>query len=427
LSTHETNRHPSNSQSTTGRLHWVRYVCGALALLVLGAGLYFSQLSGTDPRVYSNDFNVFYHAASEVLSGRDPYQSSLGDWTPYLYTPLLAELLIPLAVLPLKLAAYLWFVINAFALGASAWLSAILVADPGGKLRANDVAERRPIFISLLVAMGSALVLSRFALDNFSLGQVNSLIAFLCVAHVYLYVKGRKAASALMFALAAGIKLTPILFIVWHLARRRLKFAAACVVVLAAVTLLSFLPLGARAADAWNTFVGRTIRNEQGFDYAYAGNQSLRGLIERVEGDAGPSDASRSPASAPASITSVVLILFTVLVAARAGDETASAAPFFCLLVVLSPLSWKAHFVSLILPISYLMARTIRGKRGSLAALSLVASLILFNLTSPRVIGLPAAEWADSHSLVLAGALITFVACIVELSSSRESQPLTLP
>src|SRR5215813_5452270 len=63
LSTHETNRHPSNSQSTTGGLHWVRYVCGALALLVLGAGLYFSQLSGTDPRVYSNDFNVFYHAA----------------------------------------------------------------------------------------------------------------------------------------------------------------------------------------------------------------------------------------------------------------------------------------------------------------------------------------------------------------------------
>jgi alpha-1,2-mannosyltransferase len=397
-----------------------------VALLVLAAGLYFSRLSGTDPRVYSNDFNVFYHAATEVLSGRDPYQSSLGDWTPYLYPPLLAELLIPLAVLPLKLAAYLWFVINAFALGAAAWLSAILVAESVGGLRAKDGAERRSFLISSLVALGSTLVLCRFALDNFSLGQVNPLVAFFCVGHVYLYSKGRRTASAFLFALAAAIKLTPMVFIVWHLARKRIKFATACAGLLAAVTLLSFLPLGARAPDAWNTFLSRTIRNEQGFNYAYAGNQSLRGLIERAEGGAGVSESSRAPASLPAAIASLALILLAVFVAARTGDETGSAAPFFCLLVVLSPLSWKAHFVSLIFPISYLMTRAVRAQQswlGWLAALSLFASFMLFNLTSPTVIGLPAAEWSDSHSLVLGGALITFIACIVELTSRREWLP----
>src|SRR5258705_12706413 len=85
-----------------------RIVLSLIALAIVLSGFYFAKQSGDDSAVYSNDFNVFYHAAGEVLGGRDPYQRSLGEWTPYLYPPLLAILLTPLAVLPLPVAAYVW-------------------------------------------------------------------------------------------------------------------------------------------------------------------------------------------------------------------------------------------------------------------------------------------------------------------------------
>src|SRR5215813_2252777 len=84
----------------------------ALALLVvtiLVSGIHFANQSGVYPEAYSNDFNVYYFAAREMTDGRDPYQQSLGEWVAYLYPPLFAELLIPVALLPLPVAAYVWF------------------------------------------------------------------------------------------------------------------------------------------------------------------------------------------------------------------------------------------------------------------------------------------------------------------------------
>ena len=97
-----------------------------LILAVLLGGIYFANRSGSNPHTYKNDFNVYYFSASEVLEGKTPYENSLGEWTPYLYPPLLAELLAPIALLPLPVAAYLWFLVNAFSLFAALRMSARL-------------------------------------------------------------------------------------------------------------------------------------------------------------------------------------------------------------------------------------------------------------------------------------------------------------
>src|SRR5262249_26082833 len=160
------------------------------------------------------------------------YGRSLGEWTPYLYPPLLAELLVPLALLPLPLAAYAWFVISAASILGAAWLSALLATERG----VTSIAWR------VLLAACAVLVVLRFVLDNFNLGQVNPLIAGLAVAHVYLYARDRKTLSAIALCLAVSIKLTPALLLLYHVARLRLKFAAACIALIAAVTFASFLP-----------------------------------------------------------------------------------------------------------------------------------------------------------------------------------------
>lgn len=392
-----------------------RAAVAVLALAVLGSGVYFARQSGTNPEAYGNDFSVYYHAAREVIAGRDPYHYSLGEWTPYLYLPLLAELIVPLALLPLPVAAYVWFLISAASIVAAAWMSARLASDTPEQSGPEEQVVESFWWRGAIAACSAVLVL-RFVLDTFNLGQVNAVVAALAVAHVYLYSRDRKALSALALVVAVSIKLTPALLLVYHIAKLRLKFAVACATLLVGVTALSFLPFGPRGPDAFQTFWSRTVRNEQGYNFRYSGNQSLRGaiarLIEPSVYDAVDVGERRKLADRATLLVSVVLLALAILAAVRARGELSATAPFFCCTVLLSPLSWKAHYVILILPVAHLLSLA-KGsvKVRQLVAATLGAAFLLFNLTSPRVIGLAAAEWADDHSLVFAGALLLFTAC----------------
>lgn len=387
-----------------------------LVLAVMLCGIYFASRSGANPDQYKNDFNVYYFAAQEILEGRTPYDNSLGAWTPYLYPPLLAELLAPFAWLPLPVAAYLWFLINAFSLFVALRMSARLacrdeqefrVPPSGGSL--DKGRFRLKAGLQTFTPAITLFVLLRFVLDNFDYGQVNITVAALAVAHLYFYSKDKKIASAVVLIFAASIKITPLVFLLYHLAKGRVKFAAACVALMIAATVLSFAPFGSRAPEAFHTFVNRTIKNEQGFNFAFHGNQSLRGAIERLKGNV----EARDPSSAMAMIVGLAFLALAFFVAFKTQSEIAAAAPFFCLSVLLSPLSWKQHFVILMLPIALLVHEALRQaeprvKRFALATLTI--TFALFNLTSPKIIGVAAAEWCDAHSLVFIGAVLVLFA-----------------
>jgi len=269
--------------------HWTPITPHSVALIllvvtILVSGVHFAGQSGIYPESYSNDFNVYYFAAREMTAGHDPYQQSLGDWVAYLYPPLFAELLIPVALLPLPVAAYVWFLISVTAMLVTAWMCGALFDDVADADPSPPLLSRR-----MLIAAGAVLILIRFVLDNFNMGQVNTLVTMFAVAHVYLFTKNRKLASAFMLAIAVALKLTPGLLIVYHLARRRWRYAALCMAVTAAVMATSFLPFGTRAPQVFTVFVNRTVKNEQGFNLAYSGNQSLRATLARAVG--GPTES----------------------------------------------------------------------------------------------------------------------------------------
>jgi alpha-1,2-mannosyltransferase len=402
-----------------------------LALVIGGllSGLFFASKSSNNPNAYSNDFNVYYHAAREIISGHDPYSHSLGDWTPYIYPPLLAELAVPLAVLPLPLAAYLWFLINAASITLAAYLSVTLLSENtvGGaqQSRHSDADIWREV-----IAAGAILMVFRFVLDTLNLGQVNGLLAALAVAHIYLYSRGRRTLSAIVLAIAISIKLTPALLLVYHLAKLRLKFAIACAGILVAVTIASLLPFGLSGADVFQTFLRRTVKNEQGYDFSYSGNQSVRGAVARFRfsnEDPKDSEEARNTIDWATLASSVVLLSLAAFAAKRTKNELAGAAPFFCAIVLLSPLSWKAHFVILIPAAAWLLYAARGSHRRVYILALLLAAFILFNFTSPKVVGLAAAEWSDEHSLVLVGALLLFIGCVVLnllASKQRVENPL---
>jgi hypothetical protein len=383
-----------------------------LVLAVLFSGFYFAQRSGTNPAEYKNDFNVYYFAAQEVVAGRTPYENSLGDWTPYLYTPLLAELLVPLAFLPLPVAAYLWFLINAFSLVAALRMSMRLVLgdeEQGKRLAADGKLDDGKIPLKgrpqTIVAVITLLILLRFILDNFDYGQVNLMVTALAVAHIYFWIKGKKSYAALALGFAVAIKITPIVIVFFHIAKLRLKYAIGCMALIAAIITFSFLPFGTQAGKAFDDFFFRTIANGQGFDLAYHGNQSLQGALHRITG----SIEVMNPSLPYIRAIAIGFLLLAFIAAIFKQNPLAASLPFFCLSVLLSPLSWKQHFVVLLLPVTFLASRAL-GKQTATPAKWTILLIIFafFNLTSPKIIGGAASEWCDAHSLVFFGALILY-------------------
>ena len=381
-----------------------RWAPGTIVLLSLAAGFYFANRSGNDPSRYSNDFNVYYFASHEVLEGRDPYQRSLGDSTRYLYLPLLSELMIPLALLPLPIAAYIWFLIGAASVIATAGMSASM---------AGETSSTRSRWLHTLVFLLAPLFVVRFALDNFDLGQVNPLVGALAVAHIILYERDRKLWSAATLVVAVSIKLTPAVLIAYHLARRRFKYAAVCFALFASVTALSFAPFGSQASSAFQTFFSRTLRNEQGFDLSYSGNQSLRGVIARLRGG---EESAQNP-SEPLTIgLSLAMLGLAIVTTVLARSTTGAAASLFCCIALLSPLAWKAHFIFFLFPAAFVISEVAsnwRTKRSYAAGAALILAFSLFNLTSPKLTGLATAEWVDSHSLIFAGGVLVFAATLL--------------
>lgn len=403
----------TSGQPVEGSSMVKRVVLGMLVLVVLLSGLYFARMSGTNADAYGNDFSVYYHAAREIISGHDPYQHSLSEWTPYIYPPLLAELVVPLALLPLPVAAYLWFLVSSCSIAAAAWMSGGLASrndQPASASRRQSVMES--VTWQAAIAGCAVVIVLRFVLDTFKLGQVNGIVTALAVAHVYLYVRDRKALSAIALAIAISFKLTPVLLMLYHIAKMRFRFALACCALVVAVTGLSLLPFGSHGNNALQTFVNRTLKNEQGYNFAYSGNQSLRGAIARLTDQSDNDSEARDPANVWTLLISIVILSLSVFSAIRGRTELDSVAPFFCCLVLLSPLSWKSHYVILVLPAAYLLNRAIAPfKARQIIGATLVLTFVLFNLTGPYVMGLTGAEWADAHSLVLAAALLLFIAC----------------
>ncbi len=386
-----------------------------IIVVVLLSGVYFAWRSGTDANTYSNDFNVYFFAARELLQGRTPYENSLGESTAYLYPPLLAELLVPLALLPLPVAAYIWFLLSAAATFTALRLSAYLVENEFGVPPSGGTIAIGHFRLKAVLQTFTAVLLLRFILDNADYGQVNLMVTALAIAHVYFYAQNRKPAAAIALALAATLKLTPAILLAYHLAKRRWRFAAVSAILTVAFLALSFAPFGTRAPQTFTSFLNRTVKNEQGFDLAYHGNQSLCGAIERL------TDNDQIALFNWKLLAGGLFLVAVLFVGFRATNELSASAPFFCLAVMLSPLSWKQHFVILLLPIAWLTGAALREelkRRRVLLIAALLAVFALFNLTSPKLLGIPAAEWCDAHSLVFLGAFLLYCAAILRLLKS---------
>ncbi len=352
------------------------------------------------------DLKVYRGAARLVLNGRPVYGGPIWHWAPFTYPPFAAIALTPLALLPLALDEVLVTGLGIVALFAILSLALRLSSGNGSKAEPDRTA--RSILIPLVVA--AALWLEPIT-ATLAYGQINLLIALLVVCD--LSRPDDAPGKGALIGLAAGLKLTPLIFVPYLLFSRRPRAAFAALGAFGATVAAGYAILPGDSQRFWGGGLFLDPRRVGGC--CVPANQSLRGLILGLD----PSFGSGRVVAVALSVALVGLAL-TVL-ASRRGDEALAFSLCALTGLLVSPVSWTHHWTLAVPALLLLGVRVVRLRsKAGLAAV--VATLLVGYSYLPKLMTKPAfvpshdpsVVWtlaASPYVLIGLAALATAVAC----------------
>ena len=191
------------------------------ALIVLAAILLLCLLFVFRAKDEMADFEVNYKAGQRIRSGETLYRTADGHWQ-FKYLPFSAFLYLPLTLLPLSGAKAVWFMATASASVMIFVISSQLIDN-----KSNRVFS--PAFFAILV-------LARYFLREFQLGQINALITCLLVAMIWLLAR-RSAppaglAAGALAGLSTALKPYAVAFFPYFALRKKWSALAAALAVL---------------------------------------------------------------------------------------------------------------------------------------------------------------------------------------------------
>ena len=280
---------------------------------------------------------VVYDAKFEILA------------LPFTYPPISAVLMAPLAAMPVSAAVLVWSALSVFALVAT-WRACLPAAGP-----------------VVLTAVSAASLVLEPVHDTLARGQINLLL--LALVAVDLVPKGDRRWRGVLLGIAAGIKLTPLVFFAFLVLTRQWRVLRNAVAGLVATVLVGAVVMPRGSWRYWTELLPDSGRIG---DPAYAGNQSVMGLFSRIGDEAGW--------VRPAWFVVSVALGIGGLLLARAwwlrGDRLTAVS--VCALAVLfaSPVSWNHHWVWAI-PLGLVLVRTAPSRSwGVLGGVAWVAVFV---------------------------------------------------
>ncbi|GAA4699071.1 hypothetical protein GCM10023215_41930 [Pseudonocardia yuanmonensis] len=210
---------------------------------------------------------------------------------------------------------------------------------------------------------------------TFYLGQINVVL----LALVLLDLTGRPCRwRGAGLGLAAALKLTPLLFVVFLLLTGRRREAGVAVGTVVAATGLGFAVAPADSVQYWlrGTFAAANRIS----DVAGTSNHSLAGLVARTLGETVPVYLM------PAALLTAVTLAVAVRVYRR-GEDLLALTVVGLASAAVAPFAWSHHFVWCV-PLLVLLV--VRRAWLGLAALLLVAAAVVTKLPGPAVGPVPA-------------------------------------
>ncbi len=281
------------------------------------------------------DLRVYHLAVSDLVNGKDIYLTSTPvDQLKFIYPPIAAVLMSPLVIGPYLMWQVIWTAIGTGALVSVLRRCRIPRGWVLGVLAMVLVVAMEPIRTTV------------------GYGQVNTMLMALVVADFLPDAPGEKRwlPRGLLIGLAAAIKLTPLLFVVFAVLVGRRAMAAVATAAFGFFTGVGFLLLPSESVHFW-TSLGQGDVNTAG--PVYVGNQGMSGVLTRWVSDTRP------------VVVAALLLGFCVaglatLVAAswwRQGEQVFAVGLVGLATCLASPLSWTHHHVWAVVLLAAVVAK----------------------------------------------------------------------
>ncbi|WDZ82767.1 glycosyltransferase 87 family protein [Micromonospora cathayae] len=301
-----------------------------------------------------SDLHIYHGAVRHLQAGGELYAYVAENGGPFTYPPFAALLFWPLGLLPEGVVQPFWL--------AGTCAAVVAIAAALGWARVLPV-ERRQVAVAVTACV---LMLSAPVQSNLRFGQVSIVIVLLALVDGLGLTPARFRGA--LVGLAAAVKLTPLLFVVYLLAVGRYRDAGRAVVAFVGGALVAAVVL---PAESWTFWAGTMLDTARIGDLASLGNQSVHGMLLRVGVPAG---------TLPLLWAALVAVICAVaLLRARHlhldGRPGHAVVLVGCATVAASPVSWTHHQIWPVLAAMLLVGA--RGVTQRVAGGALLTVLVL--------------------------------------------------
>jgi alpha-1,2-mannosyltransferase len=350
----------------------------AVAVAVV-AGRYYGQ------QYWGSDLDVYHQGGASILRGVSPYSFTQANNQPFIYTPFAAVVFVPLAWLPLNVALGVWTLIAMLCLETTIW---IVIGHLGGLS-----LGRRATWTVLGTA--AALPLTSVMFELWA-GQIELLLMLLIIADL---TRRSERFRGYGIGIAAGIKLTPLIFVPYLLLTRRFRAAGQTVVGFVGTVVVGFAVTPRASWSYWHgTFFDMSRMLPDNNEFL---NQSLRGLLARL-----PFTSAHGTGLWLLVVGVVGVAGLAVAVwASRRGEELAGVLACAITGLLVSPLSWVHHWVWCA-PVIVLCAHRAWRGRHRLAGVGTGVVWLVCAVSSAWWLLQPSAEFAGFTSVVFTNQFI---------------------
>src|SRR5581483_9078991 len=271
------------------------------------------------------DFRIYMWGGHAMLRDGQLYMTqAYGHW--FTYSPFAALVFVPAAALPLAVARVLWDLLSVAAVSLK-------------KKQVLHLAGYRPSRTVVAGLVPAGIVLEPVWQTLF-LGQINLILLALILTDMGRIARGRVADSntvGIGIGVAAAIKLTPAIFIVFLLLARRTRAA-----LVAAVTFVACGLTGCFVApDASRLYWRHLFFDTHRVGASYISNQSPYATAIRVA--SGQGHIGGWWLAVPVAFAAIGLA--TAVILARRHDWLATTAVAGTTGLLVSPISWAHHWV----------------------------------------------------------------------------------
>ena len=342
-------RHPATLPRAQ-RQHRVLLAVGVM-VAAAAAGLYLAALM-THPAISTlKGFDLRVYRMGGVLARNDPARLYTWQQQPgiqFTYTPFAALVFALITPVPF------WALMDVMAVASTAAL-AVTVSIAFRELGWRGMARTGATLLTVGIVFWLEPVQRTLYLGQIELVQMALIVWDLCQPD-------RRWWKGAVTGILAGIKLVPLLFIVYLLITRRFRQAAVAGAAFLATVIAGFALLPRQSVQWWlhgyfleagrTGFVGEMV------------NQSLRGMLTRLAG----SVASGQPLWLGAALATAILGLAAAALLHRAGYTFAGLMVCALTALLISPISWDHHWVWIVPGLTVLIDAAVRAGRRMRAA-----------------------------------------------------------